>query len=392
MSKKRKVIEEVKIPWYRKVKKSTWIMTAIIVAMVFAAAAIIIYAHVDTYSKINYDKVVDLGKYEGLKGTLSVQKVTDEDVKAEIDQRVKDAAYTKTIKKGKVKKGDTIVIDYSGKIDGKKFDGGTAEKQKLKIGSGKFIPGFEEALIGKKIGEECTINVTFPEDYQAEDLAGKDAEFDVTIRSKKEKVTYKYNGKFIRDTSKYFKKSSYEKAVKEELEEQARETAESTLEEELWQKVLNKTEIKKYPKGLLKEEIPIVQAQYARMAEQYGTSPEQMGITEDQYKEFAKQSLKEKLTIHAIAKKAGIKVTRKDKKDFYNEILENSQMTEKEFEQATEMTVKEWVKANHYDIQPLRDKVLDYIRENGKIKEEVVDSSEQAKEEATEESTEKTDD
>ena len=345
MSKKRKVIEEVKIPWYRKVKKSTWIMTAIIVAMVFAAAAIIIYAHVDTYSKLNYDKVL---------------------------------AYTKTIKKGKVKKGDTVVIDYSGKIDGKKFDGGTAEKQKLKIGSGKFIPGFEDALIGKKIGEECTINVTFPKDYQAEDLAGKDAEFDVTIRSKKEKVTYEYNNKFIRDTSKYFKKSSYEKAVKKELEEQARENAESTLEEELWQKVLNKTEIKKYPKGLLKEEIPIVQAQYARMAEQYGMSVEQMGITEDQYKEFAKQSLKEKLTLHAIAKEAKIKVTRKDKKAFYDEILENSQMTEEEFEQATEMSVEDWVKANHYEIQPLRDKVLDYIRENGKITEK------QAKAESTE--------
>ena len=388
MSKKRKVIEEVKIPWYRKVKKSTWIMTAIIVAMVFAAAGIIIYSHVDTYSKLNYDKIVDLGKYEGLKGTLTIEKVTDEDVKAEIDQRVKDAAYTKTIKKGKVKKGDTIVIDYVGKVDGKKFDGGSAEKQKLKIGSGKFIPGFEEALIGKKIGEECTINVTFPKDYQAEDLAGKDAEFDVKIRSKKEKITYEYNGKFIRDTSKYFKKSSYEKSVRKDLEDQARETAESTLEEELWTKVQDKTKIKKYPRGMVKEEIPLVQAQYEQMAQQYGMSVDQMGITEDQYKEFAKQSLKEKLTLHAVAKKAGIKITRKDKKDFYNEILENSKMTEEEFEEAAGMTVKEWVKTNGYDIQILRDKVLDYIREHGKIKEKMVDAVDEATEESAEESTE----
>ena len=388
MSKKRKVIEEVKIPWYRKVKKSTWIMTAIIVAMVLAAAGIIIYAHMDQYSKINYDKVVKLGKYDGLKGTLTIEKVTDEDVKAEIDQRVKDAAYYKTIKKGKVKKGDTIVIDYVGKIDGKKFDGGSAEKQKLKIGSGKMIPGFEDALIGKKIGEECTINVTFPKDYQAEDLAGKDAEFKINIRSKKEKVEYKYNGKFIRDTSKYFKKSSYEKAVKKELEEQARETAESTLEQELWDKVLDKTEIKKYPKGMVKDEIEIVKAQYARMAEQYGTSPEQMGITEDQYKEFAKESLKEKLTLHAIAKKAGIKVTRKDRQAFYDEILENSNMTEEEFEKATEMTVKEWVEANHYETQPLHDKVLKYIREHGKIKEKMVDSVDEAADEVVAEEAE----
>ena len=369
MSKKRKVIEEVKIPWYQKVKKSTWIMTAIIVAMVFAAAGIIIYAHVDTYSKLDYDKVVKLAKYEGLKGTLKVEKVTDKDVQAEIDKRVKDAAETKTIKKGKVKDGDTIIIDYVGRIDGVKFDGGSAKKQKLKIGSGKMIPGFEKSLIGQKIGDTCTINVTFPKDYQAEDLAGKDAEFEVTIRSKKEKIEYKYDGKFIRKTSKYKTKKSYEKAVKKELEKDAREAAESELEETLWSKVLEKSEIKKYPRGMVKDEIPIVKAQYEQMASQYGTSPAQMGITEDQYKEFAKQSLKEKLVLHAIAKEANIKVKRSDMKDFYKEILENSDMTEEEFEQAAGMTVKEYVETNHYDIQVLRDKVLDYIRENGKITE-----------------------
>ncbi len=380
MSKKRKVIEEVKIPWYRKVKKSTWIMTAIIVAMVLAAAGLIIYAHVDTYSKINYDKVVELGKYKELKGTLNVEKVTKKDVQAEIDQRVKDAAETKTIKRGKVKDGDTIIIDYEGRIDGQKFDGGSAEKQKLEIGSGTMIPGFEKSLIGKKIGETCTINVTFPKDYQAKDLAGKDAEFEVTIRSKKEKITYKYGNKFIRKTSKYYKKSSYEKAVKEELEKEARETAESELEETLWSKVLEKSKIKKYPKGLVKDEIEAVKIQYDRMAEQYGTSPAQMGITEEQYKAAAKESVKEKLILHAIAEKEGIKVTRKDKQDFYDEILENSDMTEEEFEKATEMSVKDWVKANHYETQPLRDKVLDFVRENGKITEKKVDAADKATE------------
>lgn len=369
MSKKRKVIEEVKIPWYRKVKKSTWIMTAIIVAMVLAAAGIIIYAHMDTFSKINYDKVVKIGKYDGLKGTLTVAEVTKKDVKAEIDQRVKDAAKTKTIKKGEVKDGDTIVIDYVGRIDGKKFDGGSAEKQKLKIGSGTMIPGFETGLIGQKIGDTCKINVTFPKDYQNEEVAGKDAEFEVTIRSKKEKITYKYDRKFIRDTSKYYTKKSYEKAVKKELEEQAQETAESELEETLWSKVLDKTEIKKYPKGLLKEERELLTAQYQRMADQYGTTMEQMGITEDQIKEYAKESLKEKLTLHAIAKKTGIKIRHKDKKEFYQQILEDSDMTEEEFEKAAGMTVKEYVKTYHYDTQILRDKVLDYIREHAEITE-----------------------
>ncbi|MBQ6496023.1 MAG: trigger factor [Firmicutes bacterium] len=369
MSKKRKVIEEVKIPWYRKVKRSTWIMTAIIAAIVIAGAGIIIYDHVDTYSKINYDKVIKVGKYEGLKGTLTTVKVSNKDVQDEIKQRVKDAATTKTVKKGTVKKGDTVVIDYVGRIDGKKFDGGSAKQQELKIGSGKMIPGFEKALIGQKIGDTCTINVTFPKDYQSKDLAGKDAEFEITIHSKKQKVKYKYDMDFIKKVSDCKTKKEYEKSVKKELKEEAEEQAESSLKEELWAQVLEKTKVKKYPKDLLKQEIEIQKAQYANMASQYGTTPEALGITEDQYKTFAKDSLKEKLALHAIAKKEHIKVKRSDKQEFYDEILENSDMTEDQFEEVVGMSVEDYVKANYYDIQILRNKVLDFVRENAKVTE-----------------------
>ena len=370
MSKKRKVIEEVKIPWYRKVQKSTWIMTAIISAIVIAGAGIIIYDHVDTYSKINYDKYVKVGKYVGLKGTTTEVSISDKDVQKEIKQRVKDAAYTKTIKKGKVKKGDTVVIDYTGRIDGKKFDGGTAKKQKLKIGSGTMIPGFEEGLIGKKIGDTVDVNVTFPKDYQSEELAGQDAEFEITIRSKKEKVKYDYDKEFIKAVSDCKNKKDYEASVKKDLEEDAQEQADSQLESDLWQKVMKKTEVKKYPKGLVKEETAVQKAQYEQMAQQYGTSPEAMGITEDMYKEYAKESLKDKLAVHAIAKKEGIKVKRADKKDFYAKMLEDNDMTEDEFEKAAGMSVKDYVKANGLEYQILRDKVLDFVRENAKVKTE----------------------
>ena len=370
MSKKRKVIEEVKVPWYRKVKRSTWIMTAIIAAIVVAGAGIIIYDHLDTYSKINYDKTVKLGKYVGVKGTLEKVTISDKDVQDEIEQRVKDAAYTKTVKRGKVKKGDTIVIDYVGKIDGKKFDGGSAEDQDLEIGSGTMIPGFEEGLIGKKIGKTHTINVTFPKDYEAKDLAGKDAEFEITIKSKKQKVTYKYDKKFIKKVSKYRNKEDYEASVKKELKEEAEEQAEETLKEDLWAKVLEKTEVKKYPKGLVKEETEIQKQQYEQMASQYGTTTTAMGLTDDMYKEYAKEALKEKLAIHAIAKKEKIKVKRADKKKFYNKILESNDLTEKEFEEAAGMSVKEYVKTNNLEFQILRDKVLDYVRDNAKVTKE----------------------
>lgn len=368
MSKKRKVIEEVKIPWYQKVKKSTWIMTAIIAAIVIAGAGIIIYDHADTYSKLDYDKIVKVGKYTGLKGTMEKVSVSDKDVQAEIDQRVKDAAKTKTIKKGKVKDGDTIIIDYVGRIDGKKFDGGSAEKQRLKIGSGKMIPGFEDSLIGSKIGETTTIDVTFPEDYNAKELAGKDAEFEVTVRSKKEKIQAEYNADFIKSVSDYDNKKDYEKSVRKELKEEATEQAENSLEETLWSQVLEKTKVKEYPEDLLAEEVEIQKAQYAQMASQYGSSPEAMGITEDQYQTFAEDSLKEKLALHAIAKKEHIKVKGSDEDEFCADLLEDADMTEEQFEKRAGMTIEDYVKNNNMEIQVLRGKVLDFIRENAKIK------------------------
>ena len=368
MSKKRKVIEEVKIPWYKQVQKSTWIMAAIITAMVLAAAGIIIYENADTYSKINYSKTVKLGQYEGLKGTLEVPEITDEDVQAEIQQRLDEAGTTETVTEGKVKDGDTIVLDYEGKIDGEAFEGGTAEDQTLEIGSGTFIPGFEEALVGKKIGKSYTIDVTFPEDYDSEELAGQDAQFDVTIKSKEQKNNPEYDVAFIKKDSKYDNKKDYEKSIKKELQKDAKEQAEDELKETLWSEVLDNTKIKKYPEDLMEEEIQIQKDQYEQMASQYGMSVEQMGITEDQYKDFAKDSLKEKLTMHAISKEANVKVKGSDEKDFYKEILEDSEMNEKEFEEAAGMTVEEYVAANHYESYMLREKILDYVYDNAKIK------------------------
>ena len=368
MSKKRKVIEEVKIPWYQKVKKSTWIMTAIIVAMVLASAGIIIYDHMDTYSKLDYDKYIKVGKYDGLKGDKVKVSVSDEDVKAEIEKRLDEAADVKTVKKGEVKDGDTIIIDYVGRVDGEEFEGGTAEKQELEIGSGSMIPGFEESLIGQKVGGTCTINVTFPEDYQEASLAGKDAEFDVTIRSKQEKDVPAYDKKFIKSVSKYDNKKDYEKSIKKELRKQAKEDAESQLEETLWTKVMDKTKVKKYPKDLLAEETENMKVQYERMAQQYGTDVSAMGITEDQYKEFAKESLKEKLALHAIAKKEHLKVRKSDMQDLYDEVLDANGMTEKQFEKAAGMSVEDYVKANDLEVQALRNVVVDYIVEHAKLK------------------------
>ena len=132
-----------------------------------------------------------------------------------------------------------------------------------------------------------------------------------------------------------------------------------------------KSEVKKYPKDLLAEETALMKSQYEEMASQYGTTPDALGITDDsQYEEFAKESLKEKFALHAIAKKEHIKVKRSDRKKFYQKILDENDLTEKKFEELTGVSVKEYVKANGMEVQILRDKVIDFVRDNAKVTKE----------------------
>ena len=130
---------------------------------------------------------VKLGDYKNLEVSVDIEKdVTDADVEAKIEAAQKNLAEL-VIKEDAAENGDTVVIDFEGKVDGVAFDGGTAQNHSLELGSGSFIPGYEEQLVGHKAGETVEVTVTFPEDYQAEDLAGKEAVFTTTIHEVKSK-------------------------------------------------------------------------------------------------------------------------------------------------------------------------------------------------------------
>lgn len=363
----RKKYEEPKTR--KPVKRDGVIMAILIAVIIIAGAGIVAYDHIDAYSKLDYDKVVKLGKYKGLEGTMDKAVVTDKDVRDEIDRRIEDSAKTKTVKKGTVKNGDTLTIDYEGSMNGKKFDGGSAEGQELVIGSGTMIKGFEEALVGAEIGKECEIEVTFPEDYGKPELAGKDAVFKINIKNKKVKEPVKYDTKFIKSVSDYDNKKDYEASVKKELLENKEKEAKDALSSELWGKIVEKSKIKKYPKSLLDEEIKLQKAQYKQTAAQYGTTPEQMGLGEDAYKTYAKQAMKEKIVLHAIADKENIKITKKDKEAFYKKTLKELGYTEKEFEKAAGVSIEKYFKENGNNIQILQEKVFDFIGENATVNE-----------------------
>lgn len=248
----------------------------------------------------------------------------DEYVQDNIDQTLDNYATYKKVTKGKVKSGDTVNIHYVGKIDGEAFEGGSCTKEDtpdgfdLEIGSGSFIPGFEDALIGKKIGKTVDIDVTFPETYENNpDLAGKPAVFTVTINSKQgKKIIPELTDEFVKkNLTEYTSVKDYKESLKQ-----------STSKSMALSKLVDDSEVKKYPKDKLKQVKKQLNTSITYYLTQYGSSLsaylEQMGMTQEQYDEqvekTAKDNVKKQLVLNAIAQAENLEVT----KDQYNEALD----------------------------------------------------------------------
>ena len=365
---------------------------AIIAILVCAAAvaALVFFLNQpekSVYEKIgDYSKYVKLGDYKGLEYTKEDIKVTKKEVKAEIDTRLQSKATTKDSKKGTVKDGDNVKISYVGKIDGKEFDGGSADDYTLTIGSGSFIDGFEEGLVGKKVGEKVTLDLKFPKDYQNKDVAGKDVTFEVEIKSKQVTKTPEYDEEFIKANSDYDNKADYEASVKEDLIKEKTETAESTAKQTLWSEAVENAEVVKNPKGAIKQEQDAIIEQYKLMAQNYNMEWEKFLETymqsnekdfNKQAKTYAKSVVKQKLVLYAIADAEGIKVTNKEYKSRLKEMLSNAGMTEKQFKEQYNMTIEEYAEQNDFKANFLSEKVNDFIYKNGKA----VDAKEAAEDE-----------
>ena len=178
---------------------------------------------------------VTLGDYEGLKVTRYVHTVTDEEIDRRIQQDVDKATTAEDVEGRPVQEGDTVKLNYSGSVDGVKFEGGTAEDQTLEIGSHAFIPGFEEQLVGMNIGDEKTIQVTFPEKYHAKDLAGKNADFEVKILGIQQAVKPELDDDFAADVSDFTTFEEYKASIVKELTEAAENNTRVRLENDLIQ-------------------------------------------------------------------------------------------------------------------------------------------------------------
>ncbi|WP_047985011.1 trigger factor [Ornithinibacillus californiensis] len=265
---------------------------------------------------------VKLGEYKGLEVEELDATVTDEDVDAELQQLRERHAELVVKEQGTVENGDTVVMDFEGFLGEEAFEGGKGENHSLEIGSGQFIPGFEEQLVGKEAGVETEIKVTFPEDYHAEDLAGKEATFKVTVHEIKSKELPELDDEFAKDVDDEVETLEALKTKKrEELESEKKQSAENAKREELINKASDNAEV----------EVPevMVQSELDRMMREFEQRLQMQGMTLDLYYQFSGQdenALKEQmredagkrvktnLTLEAIVKAENLEVTDEDVK------------------------------------------------------------------------------
>lgn len=189
-------------------------------------------------AKVTVKPEVEVGEYKGLKAVKKIRPVTDADVDADVE-RVRDRnARLLTVEDRPAQKGDVAVIDYEGSIDGVPFDGGKAEKQNLELGSGQFIAGFEDQVIGHKAGDEFEVNVTFPKDYGAKELAGKEAVFQVKLHEIQKRELPAVDDDFAKDVSEFDTLAEYKADVRHHLEEQRDHEAQDDVENQLIDQVV----------------------------------------------------------------------------------------------------------------------------------------------------------
>ena len=262
---------------------------------------------------------VTLGKYMGVTVTKVDTTVTDEEVEAELENQRNTNARTVTVTDRPVKEGDTAVIDFEGFVDGVAFEGGKGENHPLEIGSHSFIDTFEDQLVGKNVGDELDVNVTFPEQYQAAELAGKPAVFKVKINEIKAKELPELDDEFAQDVAGVDTLAEYKEEVKKNLTEKKEAEARKTKEDEAIQKIIDKSKMD-IPEAMIQTQCETMVNEFAQRIAQSGLSMDQYlqfsGMTVDQLMEQvrpeAESRIKSSLVLEQIAKDENIEVTDAD--------------------------------------------------------------------------------
>lgn len=319
---------------------------------------------------------VTLGEYKGLEVKRPSTEVTEEDVNKELERLQNRHARLITVEDGEVQNGDTAIIDFTGYVDGEAFEGGTAENYSLTIGSGTFIPGFEEQLVGVKVGEEKDVNVTFPEDYHAENLAGKPATFKVKVKELKRKELAPLDDEFAKDVSEFDTLEELKNDIRNKLKQTAEEQAKAAVENGAVDAAVANATV----------EIPevMVEQKVDQMLNNVNQRLMQQGINLDQYFQYtntsvdemrqrmkpdAEKTVRNELVLDAIAKAEKIEASEEEINEELKKIAEyvrqDVEIVRKTLELQGEM--------GHIIQDIVRRKTVSFLAENAKVIEDTTE-------------------
>ena len=336
-----------------------------------AVIFVIICVAVSNSDRYLSDRYIKLGEYKGLPYTMESTKVTKKDISDRVDSDRSLRATAKEVKQGTVRNGDVVTIRYKGKVDGKEFDGGSSESQTVTIGQGE-VP-FDRQLDGMTIGKDTVIDIKLPEDFHNREFRNRNAKYNVKVLSRTDYIKPKYDKKFVADMG-YKSKSDYESHLAKEIKKSKTEIAENNVRVELLAKVVSASELKKIPDDLVDMEYSKNLSRHAELAKKDNLSWEEFideyfHQTEDGFKNSlrknAQATVKEQLVVRKIARNEGIKVTDSEYRKYLEDLLENTGLSEDEFEKQYGRTLSEYGEDNSIREQLLKEKVSDFLYKNG---------------------------
>ncbi|MFA5536919.1 MAG: trigger factor [Bacillota bacterium] len=326
-------------------------------------------------AKVTVMPEVTLGQYKGLEITRHLFEINEEQINNQLKSLQEKHARLVTLDEGEVAFGDTAMIDFEGFLGGVAFEGGKGEDYALEIGSGSFVPGFEDQLVGQKIGEEKEINVTFPENYHGEDLAGKDVIFNVKINSIRRKELSELDDEFAQDVSEFDTLAELKEDLKNKMEEHGVSQGEAWLRDQAVEKA-GENAAAEIPQVLVDRQIEAMIGDLERNLQTQGLDLEQYfmytGLSrenlKEEYAEGARKAVLSELVLEAIAKEENIEATDEDLEVEYEKMAER-------FEQDVQTIKDSFVNNNR--VEGLKynlalDKTVEFLIENAVITEEKV--------------------
>ena len=333
-------------------------------------------------AKVPVEPEVELGEYKGIEVEKETVKVLQADVKAELNRMAQRNARTETVER-KAKKNDTVDIDFEGFVDGVPFEGGKAEHHELTLGSGAFIPGFEDQLIGCKAGDEKDVVVTFPEEYHAKELAGKEATFKCKVHKVEETILPEIDDEFAKDVSDTCETlDDLKKEITERLKAERQEAADNAFEEKVLDAVIDgmKADI---PAAMIDAQVDTIVQDFGYRLQMQGMGLEQylkmtgteMGAFRAMFQSQAERQVKTRLALQKVVELEGITVSDKELEEEYAKMAEQYKM---EVEKVKAIVSKEALEG---DLKISN--ALEFIKKNAKVKKA-------AKKKAAEETTEET--